>query len=193
MSFDQVLTKRELEICGMIAKGLNTERIASLLFLSEGTVKNYVTSIYQKTGLKNRAQLAAMYAVEYAHVMTDVGPPGVPEPAIKPDAVLRLIGLRGLPEVIPIVFENRPFVVGRFDVSIGRRRCDFEFEMTTKGVSRRHASIARVFRGYAVTDLGSSAGTFVEGNRITPGEPYPLASGDHISFGGAGADYLFEI
>ena len=188
----QVLTKRELEICGMVAKGLSNENIAKLLFLSAGTVKNHITSIYKKAGLRNRAQLAAYYTMEYAYAMTDNDPPAKPTPAIQADAVLTLIGARNLPDIIPIIFNNQPFIIGRFDVSLGRKQCDFEFDKATKAVSRRHAALARASRGYEVVDLGSSAGTFVNGQKITPGEPYPLISGDLISFGGAGADYVLR-
>lgn len=55
------LTKREYEICKMIGEGFTNTEIANKLFLSEGTVKNYVSSIYEKTGIHDRAQLA-LYA-----------------------------------------------------------------------------------------------------------------------------------
>ena len=193
MNFDQVLTKRELEICGLISKGLNSEHIAKMLFLSEGTVKNHISSIFKKTGIQNRARLAAMFAVEYEQAVTDIDPTWLDDdPSVQEDARLRLVGLKGLPETIPIRLSGQLFLVGRFDVSIGRRQCDFEFGKATKAVSRRHASIERTARGYAVMDLNSRAGTFVNGNRIAPGKPCPLHHGDSVSFGNAGADYVFE-
>lgn len=191
--FGQVLTKRELEICKMIAKGMSSDRIAKLLFLSEGTVKNHLTTIYQKTGIQNRAQLAAKYAVDYAYVNTDVDPPPKTAPAAQPDAVLRLVGSAELPEEITIAHSGQPFVIGRFDASVGHKQCDFEFDKATKAVSRRHASISRNSRGWSVTDLGSTAGTFVNGAPAPSGDPYPLRPGDRISFGTAGADYVFEV
>lgn len=51
------LTEREKEIVRLIAKGMTNAEIAKKLFLSEGTVKNYITAILQKTGAKNRAKL----------------------------------------------------------------------------------------------------------------------------------------
>ncbi len=51
------LTEREKEIVRLIAKGMTNAEIAKKLFLSEGTVKNYITAILQKTGAKNRATL----------------------------------------------------------------------------------------------------------------------------------------
>ena len=51
------MTSREQEICSLLAKGLNNKQIAETLFISEGTVKNYISSIYEKTGIHDRAKL----------------------------------------------------------------------------------------------------------------------------------------
>lgn len=56
------LTPREIEICHMIAEGYTNGQIASFLFISNGTVKNYMSSIYDKTGIKDRALLAVSLA-----------------------------------------------------------------------------------------------------------------------------------
>ena len=50
-------TSRELEIAKLIADGCTNSQIASILFISEGTVKNYVSTIYDKTGIHDRAKL----------------------------------------------------------------------------------------------------------------------------------------
>ena len=52
------LTDREKEICKLIADGCTNSQIASILFISEGTVKNYMSSIYDKFDIHDRAQLA---------------------------------------------------------------------------------------------------------------------------------------
>jgi DNA-binding NarL/FixJ family response regulator len=52
------LTDRELEILKLVAQGFSNPEIASRLFLAEGTVKNYVTNILQKTGAKDRTEAA---------------------------------------------------------------------------------------------------------------------------------------
>lgn len=52
------LSDREDEIVSLIADGYSNKQIAKELFLSEGTVKNHVTSILQKTGLEHRTQIA---------------------------------------------------------------------------------------------------------------------------------------
>ena len=52
-----VLTKREEEICSLIVKGLSNKQIADTLYISEGTVKNYISNIYDKTGIHDRVKL----------------------------------------------------------------------------------------------------------------------------------------
>jgi len=187
------LSKRELEICGMVAKGLSNEQIAKLLFLSEGTVKNYISSIYEKTGVGNRVQLAAAYTAKYSQIETDLtdSADGA-DPYLHISPKLRLVGLPGLPDLIPVKLKGQPFVIGRFDVGVGRKQCDFEFDRSTKAVSRRHAAIEYIADKTAIVDLDSRAGTFVNGNRIAPGKPHPIQHGDHVSFGGMGAEYVFE-
>lgn len=54
------LTVRETEILGLVAKGLSNKEIAERLFLSEGTVKNYVSAIFAKLHARDRAQAIAM-------------------------------------------------------------------------------------------------------------------------------------
>jgi DNA-binding NarL/FixJ family response regulator len=52
---DLDLTEREIEIGTLIAAGLTNKEISEKLFISLGTVKNYVTSLYSKLGVANRA------------------------------------------------------------------------------------------------------------------------------------------
>lgn len=54
-------TERELEIMEGIAEGLSNKEIAAKLFISEGTVKNYISSILDKTELDHRTQIAILY------------------------------------------------------------------------------------------------------------------------------------
>lgn len=51
------LTDREREIASLLAEGLSNKQIADRLFISEGTVKNYISSIYDKTGIHDRVKL----------------------------------------------------------------------------------------------------------------------------------------
>ena len=192
MIFDYHLTERELEMCGMVAQGLSSKQIARRLFLTSGTIKNYFTTIYEKTGVSNRAQLVAKYVKEYTQAQTVTDPTEESSITVKADVKLWLVGSKELPHVIPIIFQDKPFVIGRYDVNIGRKQCDFEFGKATKAVSRRHASIESTSFGTAVMDLESRAGTFINGERIIPGDLYVIKRGDRLSFGTAGADYVFE-
>jgi DNA-binding NarL/FixJ family response regulator len=58
------LTDRELEILSLIAQGASNREIGEKLFLSEKTIKNYVTSIFQKLQTNDRTQ-AAVYALQH--------------------------------------------------------------------------------------------------------------------------------
>lgn len=50
------LTTREQEIFSLLLEGASNKEIAEQLFLSEGTVRVYLSGIYSKLGVKNRAQ-----------------------------------------------------------------------------------------------------------------------------------------
>ena len=56
-----LFTEREIEIMEAIADGLSNKEISARLFISEGTVKNYITSILNKTNLDHRTQIAIYY------------------------------------------------------------------------------------------------------------------------------------
>ncbi len=58
------LTEQELKVLELVAEGKTNKDIAKALFLGEGTVRNYVSSILSKLGLTNRAEAAA-YAVRH--------------------------------------------------------------------------------------------------------------------------------
>lgn len=56
------LTPREREVLTLIGQGASNREIAETLFLSEGTVKNYVTNILGRLGLRDRTQAALIAA-----------------------------------------------------------------------------------------------------------------------------------
>ncbi len=58
------LTNQELRVLAQVSEGKTNREIAEILFLGEGTVRNYVSSILRKLDLTNRAEAAA-YAVEH--------------------------------------------------------------------------------------------------------------------------------
>ncbi|WP_339311822.1 response regulator transcription factor [Paenibacillus sp. FSL M7-0896] len=55
------LTRSEQAVVTSIAEGLTNKEIAAKLFLSEGTVKNYITDILSKLGVRDRTQIAILY------------------------------------------------------------------------------------------------------------------------------------
>lgn len=59
-----VLTEREKEILALLGQGLNNKEIAGSLYLTEGTVKNHVSNLIAKLGLRDRTQ-AALYSVRH--------------------------------------------------------------------------------------------------------------------------------
>ena len=60
------LTEQERRILGLIAEGKTNREIASTVYLSEKTVKNYVSTILSKLGMERRAQAAAFLAEQRA-------------------------------------------------------------------------------------------------------------------------------
>ncbi|MFD4211024.1 response regulator transcription factor [Micromonospora tulbaghiae] len=51
---DNPLTRREVEVLGLVAAGAETGQIATATNLSVGTVRNYLTTIVNKLGARNR-------------------------------------------------------------------------------------------------------------------------------------------
>lgn len=64
------LTEQEIKILALIAEGYTNREIAERVYLSEKTVRNYVSAILGKLGLAHRSQAAA-YAVEHGLVGRD--------------------------------------------------------------------------------------------------------------------------
>lgn len=62
---DCELNEKELAIVVKVAKGFSNREIATDMFLSEGTVRNYISGILTKLNLRDRTQLAVFY---YEHI-----------------------------------------------------------------------------------------------------------------------------
>lgn len=59
------ISEKEFDIIRLVAEGYNNKEIASELYLSEGTVRNYLSTILDKLNLRDRTQLACFY---YKHI-----------------------------------------------------------------------------------------------------------------------------
>lgn len=55
------ILEREYDVIRLVAKGMNNKEIAEELYLSEGTIRNYLSSILDKLQLRDRTQLAVFY------------------------------------------------------------------------------------------------------------------------------------
>ena len=61
------LSPREIEILGYVAQGLSNKEIASILSISDQTVKNNITSILRKLHVNDRTQ-AVIYALRHGWI-----------------------------------------------------------------------------------------------------------------------------
>lgn len=57
------LTRREIDVLELLVKGNTNKEMADVMFISEKTVKNHLTSIFRKLGVKDRTQ-AAIFALK---------------------------------------------------------------------------------------------------------------------------------
>lgn len=55
------ISEREQEIITLVAEGLSNKEISQKLYLSEGTVRNYLSTVLEKLSLRDRTQLAVFY------------------------------------------------------------------------------------------------------------------------------------
>ena len=57
----QGVSARELEVVRLVARGMSNREIAEALYLSEGTVRNYLSAALDKLSVRDRTQLAVFY------------------------------------------------------------------------------------------------------------------------------------
>jgi hypothetical protein len=110
-------------------------------------------------------------------------PPASPVPASEVDSVISLhlvengqiLHLAGRSEfTLGRISEGQPILP---DVDLS------PFEAYAQGVSRLHVALKIVNNGIVITDLGSSNGTRVNGQKIVPHVDYPINHGDIIALG----------
>ncbi|MBF1709758.1 MAG: response regulator transcription factor, partial [Streptococcus sp.] len=58
------LSERENELLYLVAEGFNNKEISEKMYLSEGTVRNYLSALLEKLELRDRTQLAVYYYKE---------------------------------------------------------------------------------------------------------------------------------
>jgi uncharacterized protein YkwD len=102
------------------------------------------------------------------------GGPAKTAQAAKPAVTIRLAGINAFASV------HRPLDRRRITIGSGEEN---DLVLAHASVSRRHAVIRRQFGRYAVKDLGSTNGTFVNGERVT--RVQVIKPGDEIRFGAA--------
>ncbi len=137
------------------------------------------------------AQMSSQGAVPSNPAMTYMQSPPSHSPAIAPSGnapIPSQPATSGVPAVTPKrtmfgTFNLAEHQGGRLEAVLGRLpTCDIV--MPYPQLSARHASVARMPDGsLAVTDLGSTNGTYVRGMRIPAGRPVPVPPGERIFIG----------
>lgn len=165
---------------------------AAAVLVTASLVGLLVTSLKKKNQrVGGRISAPAAHPVHFDHtVLMDAGAQDTPAGGI---CTLRYIGTGEWPQSIYVdIGEKGSFSIGRFDVVLGQAVSSYEFPANSQAVSRRHAVLFRDEEGYIIQDQNSKAGTFVNGVKLEAGVFYRLKNGCQISFGTAGADYLWE-
>ena len=140
---------------------------------------------------RQRAEAAAGAGAGRAPVQAEAesGKPGAEKPPQKPqrEVHVRMTGLKG-------TFSGRRFSVeGRVRMGRDPGRCDLVFPADTAGVSGAHCEIIFSTDHVSIQDLGSTYGTFVNGNRLDAGTVFRLRSGDHVCLGSASQEFEITV
>jgi DNA-binding NarL/FixJ family response regulator len=70
LELSEALTERELDVLKLLAKGLSNQEIAESLHLSEGTVRNYLSTLFSKLGVSDRTK-AAVLAIQHGLIQLE--------------------------------------------------------------------------------------------------------------------------
>jgi hypothetical protein len=108
---------------------------------------------------------------------------------LSPIAVAKLVVIKGLKTAVEYPVYEGPNFIGRFDEKPVDIDITEQEDAEKPRASRQHACITWETTGLTIEDLNSSNGTFVNRNRVTPGEKRPLKNGDYIQTG----NVLFQI
>ncbi|ONI44982.1 hypothetical protein AN642_01960 [Epulopiscium sp. SCG-B10WGA-EpuloA2] len=92
---------------------------------------------------------------------------------------------------IPIVLIGDTFSIGRQDKANKPKESDYEFDVSVKSISRKHANIIKDDDIYYLIDLKSSNGTFLNDEKLKSNIRYELNYNDKISFSKQGIEYWF--
>ncbi len=110
---------------------------------------------------------------------------------LTPDREIILL-VRGMTERL-IMTDDLSVILGRSDLTTGYRP-DVDlmpYGAQGRGVSRSHVRLHVKDSDLYVTDLGSSNGTFVGGQRLAPDEPHQLHRGDNLMLGSLSIQVVF--
>ncbi|TVR21912.1 MAG: FHA domain-containing protein [Anaerolineaceae bacterium] len=101
--------------------------------------------------------------------------------------------IRGTVETVQLAPEQK-LILGRLD-STGRGRVDVdltEYGAVDRGVSREHCTLQLGDGVVFITDMDSTNGTFINGNRLPSGHPCPFHKGDELVLGRLIVQVLFR-
>jgi DNA-binding NarL/FixJ family response regulator len=70
LELSEALTERELDVLKLLATGLSNQEIAETLHLSEGTVRNYLSTLFSKLGVSDRTK-AAVLAIQHGLIQLE--------------------------------------------------------------------------------------------------------------------------
>lgn len=164
--------------------------LAQSLNLSHSRGQHYILSIKTDQGLRRIPPNASLGDMAIVHGMYMVLTEGSQqeEPLIETGAGLRAENGTFFP------LKSKATLIGRNDPKSG---IFVDIDLTSlvsnpKIISRRHAQIEQEGDRFYITDLGSTNGTKLNDERLTPREKKPLWDGDVLEFGKNGARLIFQ-
>lgn len=103
-----------------------------------------------------------------------------------------LILVRGMVERV-IIKEGQTITLGRFDLKKEAHQIDLTpYGASDRGVSREHAQVHMQDDKVYLTDLASTNGTYLRGERLQANEPVLLQKGNEILFGRLATQIMFR-